>query len=73
MPYCTTGRHFWTQAEDAEKCCHGYRRILVLAPAVEACDHHTPSMQAAGTRYGFRWQACDKEHEQKEHPPCDTP
>ena len=27
---CTSGKHYWTHADDAQKCCNGYVRILVL-------------------------------------------
>ncbi len=27
--YCTSGKHFWTDREDAEKCCHpDWKRCL---------------------------------------------
>jgi len=27
MPYCKSGRHFWSTDEDASKCCNGYVRL----------------------------------------------
>lgn len=27
---CKSGKHWWTQREDAAKCCNGYVRILVI-------------------------------------------
>lgn len=27
---CKTKRHVWFNREDAEKCCNGYKRILVV-------------------------------------------
>ena len=31
-PYhqCKSGKYFWTDRVDAEKCCIGYQRILVI-------------------------------------------
>ena len=28
--FCKSGKHFWTSPADAEKCCNGYKRVLVL-------------------------------------------
>lgn len=30
MRQCVSGKHWWTRKADAEKCCNGYTRILVL-------------------------------------------
>lgn len=27
---CRTGRHWWDSSSDAEKCCNGYKRTLVI-------------------------------------------
>jgi hypothetical protein len=28
MPYCKSGRHFWTQLEDSKRCCNGFKRVV---------------------------------------------
>lgn len=27
---CASGNHYWTRKEDADKCCNGYLRVLVI-------------------------------------------
>lgn len=42
---CGSGRHHWSDASDAARCCHGYRRVLDLTPGRlprrrwTPCDH----------------------------------
>lgn len=45
---CASGKHFWTSQGDAEKCCNGYRRILVTWGG----DRQTI---VAGVSVGFEW------------------
>lgn len=30
MHTCKSGRHVWFNKDDADKCCNGYTRILVI-------------------------------------------
>jgi hypothetical protein len=57
-PTCRSGRHTWTDSEDAKRCCNGWRRQLVVArPALgEALP---PDVRSVGTLpgalCGFVW------------------
>lgn len=48
MHVCKSGRHWWLNKEDAEKCCNGYRRILVL-------DGGHNQQECAGVMVGRKW------------------
>ncbi len=30
MYFCKSKKHVWSNKEDAEKCCNGYKRVLVV-------------------------------------------
>lgn len=47
---CKSGRHFWLNPADADKCCNGYRRILVLGGG----DNQ---QEAGGVMCGRAWVA----------------
>jgi hypothetical protein len=51
MPYCKTRKHFWTTQEDAEKCCNGFKRVLVFD---QGWDRF--SGLCAGVPYGYKWE-----------------
>lgn len=52
---CTSGRHEWTNPEDAEKCCEGFKRVLVIGDTI-GCNNHGSSPLPGGTYYGYRWE-----------------
>ena len=39
MYQCKLSKHTWTHAEDAEKCCNGFRRILNVGRAATGQAH----------------------------------
>jgi hypothetical protein len=59
---CKSGQHTWIFKEDAEKCCNGFRRILVFndpkKPAITwswiSCPAVCP-MDTGGSRYDGFW------------------
>lgn len=54
MYSCKTNRHWWTEKADAEKCCNGWVRILLVGR--DALDRsETPLIQESGTVYGRAW------------------
>ena len=48
--FCKSGKHFWTNPADAEKCCNGYKRVLVLGGG----DNQ---QEAGGIMCGRAWVA----------------
>lgn len=54
MAYCKTGRHLWTNDEDARRCCNGYRRVLEIGN-VSACNVIGSEALPGGYLYGYRW------------------
>lgn len=54
MHQCKTRRHTWLRAEDAAKCCNGYKRILVLNPNSAQASNIAYDAQAC-TSYGRAW------------------
>ena len=48
MHLCKSGKHRWTNQDDAEKCCNGYRRVLVIGGG-------TNQQPAGGVMCGRRW------------------
>ena len=51
--FCKSGKHFWTNPADAEKCCNGYKRILVLGGG----DNQ---QESGGVMCGRAWVRDDK-------------
>ena len=47
---CKSGKHFWTNPADAEKCCNGYKRVLVLGGGEN-------QQEAGGVMCGRAWVA----------------
>lgn len=45
---CASGKHVWTRQYDAEKCCNGYRRILVPGGGDR-------QLIVSGVSAGFEW------------------
>jgi hypothetical protein len=50
---CKTNRHWWTEKLDAEKCCNGWVRVLLVGR--DAYKSETPLVYDAGTAYGRAW------------------
>lgn len=45
--------------EDAEKCCNGFRRVLVIGNAgilLKGCDRIGSELLPGGVMYGYRWE-----------------
>lgn len=53
MYKCASGRHYWTNPDDAAKCCNGYERQLLLGKDALGCDHFCGALE--GTVYGYSW------------------
>lgn len=53
MVKCKSGLHEWIRDEDAQKCCAGYRRVMILYPRPEEVD------KFCGW-YGYRWVPDDQ-------------
>lgn len=50
---CNSGQHVWLRQEDAEKCCSGeWKRVLVIGNVV-GCDKVS---MTDGILYGYRWE-----------------
>jgi hypothetical protein len=53
---CASGRHTWTDPDDAARCCNGWRRQLVVAGPGEALPEGARSVSSLpGARCGFVW------------------
>jgi len=55
---CKSGNHTWLFKEDAEKCCNGFRRVLVIGNvdiAPKDCDRVCHEPLPGGVMYGYRW------------------
>lgn len=51
---CKSGNHAWLSREDAEKCCNGFRRMLVFNDLL-ACDRVVSERLPGGVSYGYAW------------------
>lgn len=58
--FCKSGKHFWSRAEDASRCCNGYKRILVLGDIREAETVGHGALPGP-TLYGFQWMKVELE------------
>ena len=55
---CRSGQHAWIFREDAEKCCNGFRRVLVIGNAVivmKDCNNVGSEHLPGGVMYGYKW------------------
>lgn len=52
---CKLGNHEWIHQEDADKCCNGYKRILVFGDTT-GCSNRGSDLLPGGTRYGYKWE-----------------
>ncbi len=55
MPFCKSGKHYWTDLEDAQKCCNGYVRRLVIPKSpydLLDCDRVVVNDIKP---YGYKW------------------
>ena len=55
---CKSGQHAWLFKEDADKCCSGFRRVLVIGNvgiAPKDCDRVGSEPLPGGVMYGYRW------------------
>jgi len=51
---CKSGNHAWIFKEDAEKCCNGFRRVLVIDD-LRVCDRVVSERLPGGVSYGYAW------------------
>ena len=67
---CFSGRHVWTHAEDAAKCCApGWVRVLVIAQPDRPLPTDAANIgTAGGTLYGYVWQ---QDGDARKEPPCE--
>ena len=49
MVKCKSGLHEWIRQEDAQKCCNGYERVMILYPKPGDVD------RSCGW-YGYKWE-----------------
>lgn len=64
MPKCKSGNHNWLFPEDADKCCNGYRRILLIGNvgiSPKGCDVVITDMLSGGVKYGYKWKKIEDE------------
>ena len=55
---CRSGLHAWLFKEDADKCCNGFRRVLVIGNVgivPKGCDRVGSEPLPGGVMYGYRW------------------
>jgi len=58
MYQCKSGRHWWLHADDAAKCCNGYKRILIVPQPGEHLPADARNIQhVAGTLTGHVWMS----------------
>ncbi len=56
MNFCKSGKHCWTDKSDAEKCCNGWTRILVISPPDKLNDcSNIQYEESTGVLYGRKW------------------
>ena len=63
MVRCKSGLHEWTDEKDAQKCCDGFRRVLMIGDAgiaPEGCDKMVSDHLPGGVRYGYKWVRDDQ-------------
>jgi len=57
MFQCKSGNHWWLGQADAEKCCNGFKRVLIVAePGEQLPADAKPVRQISEARCGFTWQ-----------------
>lgn len=59
MPKCKSGIHNWFFQEDADKCCNGFRRVLLIGGVgipPKDCDVTVNSTLPGGVMYGYKWE-----------------
>jgi len=59
MPKCKSGIHNWFFPEDAEKCCNGFRRVLLIGNVgipPKGCDVLITDTLPGGVKYGYKWE-----------------
>lgn len=63
MVKCKSGLHEWIDEKDAQKCCNGFRRVLVIGSvgiAPEGCDKIVSNLLPGGVIYGYKWVKEDR-------------
>lgn len=70
MYRCKSGKHWWTDETDAQKCCNGWTRTLVVLQPGEPAPEHLESLQVIdGALTGRAWvqdKETQRELEQQE-------
>ena len=55
--WCQSGKHFWTDKADAEKCCDpAWQRILLVGADTAESDVPLQYDAEAKTCYGRKWE-----------------
>jgi hypothetical protein len=52
---CKSGQHAWLFREDAEKCCNGFRRILMIG-SLTGVDRRGADPLPCSVPYGYKWE-----------------
>jgi hypothetical protein len=55
MPMCKSGNHNWLFQEDADKCCNGFRRVLMIGN-IKGCDRIGRESLPNNIKYGYKWE-----------------
>ncbi len=52
---CKSGKHTWLSKADADKCCNGFRRMLVIGN-VAGVESMGADPLPGGVPYGYKWE-----------------
>ncbi len=52
---CKSGLHTWLSKVDAEKCCNGFRRVLIIG-SLTGVDRRGADLLPGGMPYGYKWE-----------------
>lgn len=55
MYFCRTKNHVWSQKADAEKCCNGYKRVMVFGDNIPADAKNVQVNEKTGVRFSRVW------------------
>lgn len=56
--WCQSGKHYWLDPISRERCCNGYRRVLVVG---EPGDDRDGMVKVAGTPCAWVWEPTELE------------
>jgi len=61
MHFCKTKRHVWSKKADAEKCCNGYKRMMVYGNDIPENTKGVSTDPETGMSYARVWIKQDEE------------